>query len=292
MRSPQAAATTGRPAARKGVVDLATLIGVATAVLGISAGLILEGGRLADLFSITAGLIVLSGTAGAVLITTPWDRLLSAMARVPHIFWDRSPSNFESVERILLFARKARRSGLESLEPELETLTDSFLRKALMLALDGADLRDIRRIMELEIEMEEQHGESDAKVFETAGGYAPTIGIIGAVLGLIQVMKHLEDIEKVGHGIAGAFVATVYGVAFANLWLLPVGAKLRARLEATVSNRELILEGVLSLAEGMNPGLIQRKLEAFCKAAQTKTGLSAARGSSGSKGAAEKSPAA
>jgi chemotaxis protein MotA len=117
--------------------------------------------------------------------------------------------------------------------------------------------------MELEIELAEHRGECDAKVFDTAGGYSPTIGIIGAVLGLIQVMKHLEDIEKVGHGIAVAFVATVYGVAFANLLLLPAGAKLRSRLESRLKNRELVLEGVLSLAEGMNPMLIQSKLEAY-----------------------------
>jgi chemotaxis protein MotA len=132
-----------------------------------------------------------------------------------------------------------------------------------MLAVDGADLQDIRRIMELEIELAEHRGECDAKVFETAGGYSPTIGIIGAVLGLIQVMKHLEDIERVGHGIAVAFVATVYGVAFANLFLLPAGAKLRARLESRLRNQELILEGILSLAEGMNPMLMQSKLEAY-----------------------------
>ena len=101
------------------------------------------------------------------------------------------------------------------------------------------------------------------ELFDTAGGYSPTIGIIGAVLGLIQVMKHLEDIERVGHGIAAAFVATLYGVAFANLFLLPAAAKLRARLEAKVKNQELILEGVLSLAEGMNPMLIESKLEAY-----------------------------
>lgn len=253
-----------------GKLDVSTFFGMAVALLGITAGLILEGGRLTDISSITAALIVLSGTVGAVMVTTPWDRLISATARLSDVLWDRTPLNAASVETLLSFSRKARRSGLESLEPELEELQDAFLRKALILALDGADLRDIRRIMELEIEMEEHHGESDVKVFETAGGYAPTIGIIGAVLGLIQVMKHLEDMERVGHGIAGAFVATVYGVAFANLFLLPIGAKLRARLETRLRNQELILEGVLSMAEGMNPALIQRKLEAYWEGSNTK----------------------
>jgi chemotaxis protein MotA len=226
-------------------------------------GLMLEGGRLSDISSITAAMIVLAGTAGAVMITTPMRQLISAAGELRSIFWDSTPSNGEAIEQILKFAKQARRSGLTSLEGEVEVLTDPFLKKALALAVDGADLQDIRRIMELEIELAEHRGEGDAKVFETAGGYAPTIGIIGAVLGLIQVMKHLEDIERVGHGIAVAFVATVYGVAFANLFLLPAGAKLRSRLEARLKHQELLLEGVLSLAEGMNPMLLKSKLEAY-----------------------------
>ena len=137
-----------------------------------------------------------------------------------------------------------------------------------MLAVDGTDLQDLRRIMELEIEAAARRGDAEAKVFETAGGYSPTIGIIGAVLGLIQVMKHLEDIERVGHGIAVAFVATVYGVALANLVLLPAGAKLKARLEQSLASKELILEGVIGVAEGMNLELLESKLEAFLESMQ------------------------
>jgi chemotaxis protein MotA len=189
--------------------------------------------------------------------------LVSAAGKLSSLVWDSTPSNSATIEQILTYARQARRTGLASLESEEDNMTDPFLKKTLMLAVDGADLQDIRRIMELEIELAEHRGECDAKVFETAGGYSPTIGIIGAVLGLIQVMKHLEDIERVGHGIAVAFVATVYGVAFANLVLLPAGAKLRARLESRLKNQELILEGVLSLAQGMNPTLMQSKLEVY-----------------------------
>jgi chemotaxis protein MotA len=134
------------------------------------------------------------------------------------------------------------------------------------LAVDGTDLQDLRRIMELEIETAARRREAEAKVFETAGGYAPTIGIIGAVLGLIQVMKHLEDIERVGHGIAVAFVATVYGVALANLILLPANAKIKARLESALEDMELVLEGVIGIAEGMNPKLLETKLGAFLEA--------------------------
>lgn len=248
---------------RKGKIDFSTLAGIVVALVGIIGGLLLEGGRFSDIISLTAAMIVLAGTAGAVMITTPFHQLISAAAKLPSLIWDSTPSNSATIEQILTYARQARRTGLASLESEENNMADPFLKKTLMLAVDGADLQEIRRIMELEIELAEHHGECDAKVFDTAGGYSPTIGIIGAVLGLIQVMKHLEDIERVGHGIAVAFVATVYGVAFANLVLLPAGAKLRARLEARLKNQELILEGVLSLAQGMNPMLMQSKLEAY-----------------------------
>jgi chemotaxis protein MotA len=251
------------PALPKGRIDFATLAGIAIALIGIIGGLLLEGGRISDISSITAAMIVTAGTAGAVMITTPLHLLVSASKKLTTLFWDTSLSNADSTTQILQFTRQARRGGLTSLEPELDNLSDPFFKKALSLAVDGADLQDIRRIMELEIEFAEHQGEGEAKVFETAGGYSPTVGIIGAVLGLIQVMKHLEDIERVGHGIAVAFVATVYGVAFANLFLLPAGAKLRVRLESKLRNHELVLEGVLSLAEGMNPMLIQSKLEAY-----------------------------
>jgi chemotaxis protein MotA len=246
-----------------GRIDLASFGGIALAIIGIVGGLLFEGGRLTDISSLTAGVIVLAGTMGAVMVTTPANLLVAAFKSILQVFWDATPSNSETIDQILTFARQARRGGLTSLEAGIADLTDPFLKKALSLAVDGADLQDIRRIMELEIELAEHHGEGRAKVFETAGGYAPTIGIIGAVLGLIQVMKHLEDIERVGHGIAIAFVATVYGVAFANLLLLPAGAKIRSRLEARLKNNELVLEGVLSIAEGMNPMLIESKLDPY-----------------------------
>jgi chemotaxis protein MotA len=137
------------------------------------------------------------------------------------------------------------------------------MRKALTLGVDGTDIKDLRKMMEIEMTIEEQEGEAEAKVYEAAGGYAPTIGIIGAVLGLIQVMKHLDNIEEVGHGIAVAFVATVYGVGFANLFFLPAANKIKARVRECARMNELILEGVCSIVEGLNPKMIERKLEPF-----------------------------
>ena len=179
------------------------------------------------------------------------------------MFDEAEPQVFAAVEEIIGYATKARKSSVISLEEDLDKIADPFLRKALSLAVDGTDLQELRTMMEMELTQAEQHAEVDAKVFEAAGGYSPTIGIIGAVMGLIQVMKHLENIEEVGRGIAVAFVATVYGVAVANLFFLPAASKIKARIHNDVSAKELMLEGVISILEGTNPKLIRVKLEAF-----------------------------
>jgi len=165
------------------------------------------------------------------------------------------------------YASKARKNGLVSLESEALEIQDPFLRKALTLAVDGTDLQELRNMMQLEIDMADNHALAEAKVFEAAGGYSPTIGIIGAVMGLIQVMKNLANIEEVGHGIAVAFVATVYGVGIANIFLLPAANKIKARIERDTELKELKLEGVVAIVEGLNPKLIRSKLEAFVEAA-------------------------
>jgi chemotaxis protein MotA len=243
--------------------DFATFAGLGLAAAGILGGLFLEGGQVSDVVQYTAAMIVVSGTAGAVMVTTPPALILAALRRVKDLFRETTPSAADVIAQLLTFARQARRTGIVSLEQDVNALSDPFLKKALSLAVDGTDLQDLRRIMDIEIAMAERRGEAEAKVFETAGGYAPTIGIIGAVLGLIQVMKHLEDIERVGHGIAVAFVATVYGVGLANLILLPAANKLKARLELSLQLKELSLEGVLGIAEGMNPKLLESRLEPY-----------------------------
>jgi chemotaxis protein MotA len=245
--------------------DVSTVCGLLVALLGILGGLKLEGGRLGDISQWTAAMIVLGGTAGAVMITTPFTKLRGAAVAVRSVFFEEDDKPGAVIDAILELAKKARKGGLVSLEHDVMKIADPFLKKALLLVVDGADLQDVRRIMELELDLIERRGEAEAKVFETAGGFAPTIGIIGAVMGLIQVMKHLEDIEAVGHGIAVAFVATVYGVALANLFLLPAAHKLKSRLHQTIELKELMLEGTLAIAEGLNPKLISIKLEAYRK---------------------------
>ena len=246
-----------------GKPDLASLGGLLLALGGILGGLVMEGGKVRDVSQVTAAIIVLCGTVGAVMVTTPMHTLIGAVKKLSMVFFDHDENPHAMIEEIIGYATKARKSGIVSLEHEANAIQNPFLRKALNLAVDGTDLDVIRKTMELQISLEEHHAEQEAKVFEAAGGYAPTIGIIGAVLGLIQVMKNLANIEEVGHGIAVAFVATVYGVASANIFFLPAGAKIKARMHKVIQNRELMLEGVAGIVEGLNPKLIRSKLEAY-----------------------------
>jgi chemotaxis protein MotA len=242
---------------------LISIAGLVVALVGILGGLVMEGGRIKDVAQLTAALIVLAGTAGAVMVSTPLPVLKGAMRRLAGVFMDSSPDLNLITEEVIAYATKARKNGLVSLEQEAQEIADPFLRKAMNLGVDGTDLQEVRKMLELQIDIEEQAGEAEAKVFESAGGYAPTIGIIGAVLGLIQVMKNLANIDEVGHGIAVAFVATVYGVASANLVFLPMASKIKARQRAEAQRKELILEGVSGIVEGLNPKLIREKLRAF-----------------------------
>jgi chemotaxis protein MotA len=249
--------------------DFATIGGLVVALGGILGGLLLEGGKIKDVAQVTAACIVFGGTFGAVLITTPFPVVLRAGRKLRDVFFERVQQPNQAIEEIISFAAKARKHGIVSLENDADNVPEHFLRKALSLAVDGTDLDALRGMMDLEIAMDEHRGEAEAKVYEAAGGYAPTVGIIGAVLGLIQVMKHLENIDEVGRGIAVAFVATVYGVGSANLFLLPAANKLRARLRCETQIKELMLEGVVAIVEGLNPKLIRTKLEAYAREAAT-----------------------
>jgi chemotaxis protein MotA len=243
--------------------DLATIGGLLLAVGGIAGGLVMEGGRLRDVAQITSAMIVLGGTIGAVMITTPLSVLIRAGKQLGHVFFSSSESPAERIEEIIAFATQARKTGIVSLESRASFIEDPFLRKGLELAVDGVEPARIRDIMELDIQLFEQNAEAEARVFESAGGYAPTIGIIGAVLGLIQVMKNLANVDEVGRGIAVAFVATIYGVGSANIFFLPAAGKLKARSHEVIRFRELTLEGILGIAEGVNHRLIRIKLDAF-----------------------------
>lgn len=246
--------------------DWGSVGGICLSLVGVVGGLLLEGGELKDISQVTAALIVLGGTSGAVLVSTPWPILRGAVRRLREVFFVPPDRPAALIETILALAAKARKSGLVSLEDDALQSLDPFIQKALTLAVDGTDLQDLKKLLELDIALAEQHAEAEARVWEAAGGFSPTVGIIGAVMGLIQVMKNLANIDAVGHGIAVAFVATVYGVAAANLLFLPAANKIKARAQLETQRKELIIEGVAGILEGLNPKLIAVKLGAFVAA--------------------------
>ena len=244
-------------------MDKASWSGVVLGVGGIVGGLLLEGGRLSQILQPTAAMIVFGGTAGAILIQFPLGVVFTAVRRLAHVFFQPDLQSQELVQELVKFAKQARRQGIVSLDPELPRITDPFMQKGLMLAVDGMEPRELRKLMELEMEAKAEREEKIPQVFESAGGFSPTIGIIGAVLGLIQVMQHLDKIDEVGRGIAVAFVATIYGVGAANLLFLPSAGKLKILLRTEHQMREMMLEGVISILEGLNPRMVETKLQGF-----------------------------
>ncbi len=244
-------------------MDIASICGIALALLGILGGMMMEGGSIAQIAQPTAALIVLCGTTGAVLLQFPIPIFLAAMKQVASVFMVNGNHAESTLEKIVLFANKARRLGVVSLDEDLNSISNPFMKQALMLAVDGIEPNAIRQIMHLELENGAEMDEKLAQVFEAAGGYAPTVGIIGAVLGLIQVMQHLDNIGEVGRGIAVAFVATIYGVGLANLICLPIAGKLKIRYRDEQMVKEMMLEGVVSILEGMNPRMLELKLRTY-----------------------------
>jgi chemotaxis protein MotA len=244
-------------------MDLATLLGIVIALVGILLGQAIEGGSLLQIMQPTAAMIVFGGTIGATMIGFPLSVFKQAVADLIHLIKDQDVQPNAVIDDIVKFTNKARREGIIALEKDAQTISDSFFKKAVMMAVDGSEPKELRQTMECELTYMDERGEHSAKVFEAAGGYAPTIGIIGAVLGLIQVMQHLDNIEEVGKGIAVAFVATIYGVAAANIFLLPAAGKLKFKHRQKMIIKEMMLEGVLGILEGQNPRLIEGKMMSF-----------------------------
>ena len=242
-------------------MDKGSIGGVLLAVLGIVAGLLMEGGNLGQILQPTAALIVFGGTLGAVLLQFPLPTVLNSFKSLAHVFGAPRKENDELLTMLLAFANKARRQGVVSLDSDLKTIKDPFLKRSLMLAVD--EPAELRKIMRVSLDSAMESEEQLPMVFESAGGFSPTIGILGAVLGLIQVMQHLDNMQEVGRGIAVAFVATIYGVGIANLFFLPFAGKIRIRIRDTQQRREMMLEGVVSILEGMNPRMLEVKLAGF-----------------------------
>ncbi|MBI4620046.1 MAG: flagellar motor protein [Desulfobacterales bacterium] len=244
-------------------MDRASVMGIIFGITAIVGGNLFEGGSLHSIMQLTAAVIVFGGTFGAVLLSFPLRDILKAISSLRDIFVDGKTNPETSIKSIIQYSNIVRRNGLIALEPEISKINDSFLRKALRLAVDGMGPKILKEAMEQENITYEEERRRIARVFETAGGFAPTIGILGAVLGLIQVMENLSDPSKLGSGIAVAFVATIYGVGSANLILLPISKKLLNRLNHELSVREIVLEGVVGIQSGINPYYLEERLRVF-----------------------------
>ena len=257
-------------------MDKASIGGVLLAIAGIFAGLMMEGGNLGQVVQPTAALIVFGGTIGAVLLQFPLVTVTAAFRRMAHVFAAPRRPNDELIKLLVAFANKARRNGVVSLDADLQSIQDPFLKQSVMLAVDGTEPAELRKIMQVVLDSATESEERQPAVFESAGGFSPTIGILGAVLGLIQVMQHLDNIQEVGNGIAVAFVATIYGVGIANLFFLPIAGKMRIRIREEYLRREMMLEGVISILEGMNPRMLEVKLTGFIDQLQRRSAEKAA----------------
>ena len=244
-------------------MDILSIVGIIIAFVAILSGSVMEGGHLGSLFQLTAFVIVVGGTVGAVLLQTTIPTFWRSMVIVRWVFVTPKVDFNETIDKIVNWSQLSRREGLLALENASEIETDLFSRKGLQMLVDGNEPETIRDVMETEINTIERDDMQAAKVFESMGGYSPTIGILGAVLGLIHVMNNLADPEKLGSGIATAFVATIYGVGLANLILLPIAGKLKAQIRQQSTQFEMTLEGIVSIAEGENPRSLQAKLQSY-----------------------------
>lgn len=244
-------------------MDLSSLIGVVFGIFCILLGQAMEGGNIGQLIQVTAATIVFGGTAGAVILSFPSEDLMNAVGSLQLVFFGKNVNFDKIIEELIGYATKARKEGVIILEKEAKNASDPLLKTGLEAVSDGADPVLVRDLLETQLSQLEEEAARITKVWESAGGFTPTVGIIGAVLGLIQVMNNLADPSKLGAGIAVAFVATVYGVGAANLIFIPLGSKVKWKSKKLFIAKEIMIEGILSIQAGESPALIERKLRAF-----------------------------
>ncbi len=241
-------------------------ISVAGLIIGLTAillGQVLEGGHISSLVQPTAFIIVIGGTLGAVMLQSPLRVFLDGMRMAKWVFFPPAIKNETIIKQIVDWSTVARKEGLLALEGQLNRMPDPFMRRGLQMLVDGVEPARVREVLEVEIDTWESQLKQGAKIWESAGGYAPTIGILGAVMGLIHVMENLSDPAKLGSGIAVAFVATIYGVGSANLIFLPVAKKLLAHIGALAMQREMFVNGLIGVAHGDNPRIIESRMRGY-----------------------------
>ncbi|AMO35660.1 MULTISPECIES: flagellar motor protein [Thauera] len=244
-------------------MDRISVFGLALGLAAILGGQVLEGGHVSSLVQPTAFLIVIGGTLGAVMLQSPLRTFVDGMRMVRWVFVPPVTNPERMIEQAANWSQIARKEGLLVLENQIDGLPDPFMRKGLQLLVDGVDPTRLRDVLEVEIGAWEAQMRQSAKIWEAAGGYAPTIGILGAVMGLIHVMENLSDPSKLGAGIAVAFVATIYGVGFANLVFLPIAKKLGAQIAALTMQREMFVDGLVGIANGDNPRIIASRMQGY-----------------------------
>jgi chemotaxis protein MotA len=249
-------------------MDILTLGGIILAFVAILGGQVLEGGHVSSIMQLTAAIIVMGGTVGAVMVNYPMPIFLKAITNAKMVFFNVHADSKSVIAQIVELATISRKQGLLALEGKLKTMGDPFLKKGVQMVVDGTEAKAIREILEIEVEQFEEENNLSGKVYESLGGFAPTIGILGAVMGLIHVMENLADPSKLGGGIAVAFVATIYGVGAANLLFLPMGGKIKLKTKELVLARQLIIEGLVSLAQAENPKMIEEKLKSYLPESQ------------------------
>lgn len=244
-------------------MDIFIPLGILVAILSILVGQAIEGGHVGSILQFTAFLIVIGGTFGAVMVNYPMKPFMNAFKLAIGAIL-KSKVDYESfINQLEGFANIARKEGILSLESKVGEIGDPFLRKGIQYVIDGTEPETLEKILGIEMAYEEEREMLSAKVFESFGGFSPTVGILGAVLGLIHVMENLADPSKLGSGIATAFVATVYGVGFANLLFLPLAGNIKIKIRARGMLKEMIIEGLVAIATGENPRLMREKLEGF-----------------------------
>jgi chemotaxis protein MotA len=244
-------------------MDVISIIGIGIGLSAILVGQFMEGGHVGSLMQFTAFMIVMGGTLGAVMLQSSLKVFLDGLNMLRWVFQPPRIAPRDTLEMLLTWSQQARRGGLLALEPFIEQQPEIFHRRGLQMLVDGAEPEVLRETLELDLQAYEQHHLDAARVWTSAGGYSPTIGILGAVLGLIHVMENLSDPSKLGAGIAVAFVATIYGVGGANLLFLPIANKLRYWVGRQVANKELFIQGIVAIANGENPRVIEAKLQGY-----------------------------
>lgn len=250
-------------------MDFLTVAGFLLGLAGIVGGLLMEGGKIASLLQLPAFLIVIGGSFGAVLVQSQMQTFMRAVSMLRWMIVPPVIDLSNRIEQLVGWSNIARRESVLGLESLIEQQSDGYVRNALQMLVDGTDPEIMRHTLEIEILTKEGLQTESAKLFESVGGYAPTIGIIGAVIGLIRVMENLTQPEKLGDGIATAFVATIYGLVLANLIMIPASGKLKSIINQQTLEKELVLEGVLAIANGENPHNVEMKLQGFLEKRQS-----------------------